>query len=449
MDEKNAVFKVAYRFLGPEELEAFAAEEDPTKAWIHFIFTDDKSNDNNQRVPVEEFESIVKSGKFMPIKKVAGAEREADHEGAIPMGAIASLKRVLGENKNTIEGLGTLWKREFPEDIATLKETYDKGEPIDFSWELLYTEEVAEEDGTSALKGCRTRAITIVDLPAYGGRTRALAMASEIDVEERLITGVIDKEVVAAADEVAKEAQRKRAAKYGIQIRPDGNVTKPKQYAHLNDSQFADPVNYAYPIDKEHVLAALRYWGKPKNKAKYNAKSRGIITKRMNATAKRFGVKSVQDKEEKSEMNIKELLEGLEPAEAVEAVSEKLKGFFEELEELKGHEEELAELRTFKEEREKEEAKATLLKTRLEKMKEAGVEVKDEDLEKKAGLWLSMDDEAFEFHINELVAFSTAIREGKASIPNLRGEEEASDTVKTVREGLKRWERKSELKEDN
>lgn len=450
MSEKSAVFKVAYKFLGPDELEAFAAEEDPTKAWIHFIFTDDKPNANKERVPVEEFDNIIKTGKYMPIKKYVG-ETSSDHDKVLPMGTIVNLKRELGETKNIIEGLGTLWKKEFPEDVEDLKTAFNAGEPIDFSWEILYSGSDKEEEGVSALTGCRTRAITIVDLPAYQGRTRALAMASErknqeeVDEMELLITGVASEEAIAAASESDKEAQRLRAAKYGIQIRPEKNVTKPKQYLHLSDSQFADPVNYAYPIDEENIRSTLRYWGKPENKAKYNARSRTINTQRMLAAAKRFGVKSIQESETTMAKKLSELLKGLEPADAVAAVSKELEEVYKELEAL----------RTFKQEREDEEAKAVLLKSRLETMKEAGIEVKDDDLEKKAALWLSMDDEAFSFHVSELVAFSTAKGAGETaastSVPDISGEvtDDDDDSGKVLREGLEKYlGRKSEKTED-
>lgn len=445
MNEKSAIFKVACKFLGPNELEAFAAEEDPTKAWIHFIFTDDKPNLNNERVPVEEFDNIIKSGKYMPIKKRMG-ETSSTHDDVIPMGTIASLKRETGETKNIIEGLGTLWKKEFPEDVSALKTVYDEGESIDFSWEILYSDSVEEDEGISALRGCRTRAITIVDMPAYQGRTKALAMASEQGnkdtedkstvvepSEEELITGVAFEEAVAAADEAAKEAQRKRASKYGIQIRPDGNVTKPTRFAHLKDSQFADPVNYSYPISKEFIRAALRYWGVPKNKAKYNATSRATVNRRMMAAAGRLGVKSVKERESNMNEKFKKLLEGMEPEDAVAAVSEELDEVFKELEAL----------RTFKKEREEEEAKAVLLKSRIEKMKEAGLEVSDEDTEKKASVWLGMSEEAFDFHITELVAFSANKKKeeeaaASTNIPDVSGEtiDDEDDSGKVLREGL-------------
>lgn len=520
-ETKSAIFNVAYKFLGPEELESFAAEDDPTKAWIHFIFTDDKPNANKKRVPVEEFDNIIKSGKHMPIKKQVGGVGP-DHEDVIPMGTIASLKRELGETKSLIEGLGILWKKEFPEDVASLKESFDNGESVEFSWELLYSEDVEEENDISALKGCTTRAITIVDLPAYQGRTRALAMAStkesfeerqeklrsaldkfkltrdgydsyryylvetfydsavikdredgnyyevsysvkedgvefdfdskkkvereyvvvsgEITLEEKLITGLASREASAAASKEAKEAQRLRAVKYGIQIRDDGHVTKPKDFVRLSDSQFADPVNYAYPIDKELILAALRYWGILENRAKYNKKSQAIITRRMTAAGLRFKIKSVIQREELKMDKLYKMLEGLEPEDAVAAVSTEIKEIFKELESL----------RTFKKEREEEEAKAVLLKTRISNMKEAGLEFSDEDVEKKASVWVSMSDEAFEFYVNELVAFSTADKEDKAAlVPNVRGDDEPESDLAVLKEGFKEmFEESTSEKED-
>jgi hypothetical protein len=47
-----------------------------------------------------------------------------------------------------------------------------------------------------------------------------------------------------------------RAAKYGISIREDGHLTKPAQYADVPDDAFADPVNYAYPMDTPRSSAA-------------------------------------------------------------------------------------------------------------------------------------------------------------------------------------------------
>jgi hypothetical protein len=83
-----------------------------------------------------------------------------------------------------------------------------------------------------------------------------------------------------------------RAAKYGISIREDGHLTKPTQYADVPDDAFADPVNYAYPMDTpEHARAALAYWGKRKDQAEYTDADRAKIEERMQSQAEQQGVK--------------------------------------------------------------------------------------------------------------------------------------------------------------
>lgn len=63
-----------------------------------------------------------------------------------------------------------------------------------------------------------------------------------------------------------KQAQQARAGKYGITVKDGGNVTKPGDYANVPDDEFADPVNYRYPVDKSHVGAALTYFNQQKNR---------------------------------------------------------------------------------------------------------------------------------------------------------------------------------------
>lgn len=66
--------------------------------------------------------------------------------------------------------------------------------------------------------------------------------------------------------EKARQEQQQRSQKYRIGVKDGGNVTKPGEYANLSDDQFADPVNYRYPIDEEHVQAALAYFNQSDNR---------------------------------------------------------------------------------------------------------------------------------------------------------------------------------------
>ena len=63
------------------------------------------------------------------------------------------------------------------------------------------------------------------------------------------------------------QAQQERAKKYGISAKPDGHLTKPAEYEKIQEDEFADPVNYKYPIDnEEHVRGALTYFNQPQKR---------------------------------------------------------------------------------------------------------------------------------------------------------------------------------------
>jgi hypothetical protein len=91
--------------------------------------------------------------------------------------------------------------------------------------------------------------------------------------------------------EKAKKEQEARAGKYGIAVKEGGNVTKPGEFADLPDESFADPVNYRYPIDEAHVMAAWAYWNKPENRAKggYSEEEWAKIGKKIEAAMKKHG----------------------------------------------------------------------------------------------------------------------------------------------------------------
>lgn len=99
-----------------------------------------------------------------------------------------------------------------------------------------------------------------------------------------------------------KKAQRARAAKYGIGIKDGGNVTKPGEFSDLSDDQFADPVNYRYPIDAEHVMAAWAYINKPENRAKggYTEEEWSKMQNKVKAAMKKFGHDVGDGKEQQS-----------------------------------------------------------------------------------------------------------------------------------------------------
>jgi len=91
--------------------------------------------------------------------------------------------------------------------------------------------------------------------------------------------------------EELRNKQKLRAKKWGIEIRSDGHLTKPAEWSHLSDNQFADPVNYMYPVhDAIHARAALVYFIRY-HRAYKQRKSRLIVLTRILEACIRHGVK--------------------------------------------------------------------------------------------------------------------------------------------------------------
>jgi hypothetical protein len=157
-----------------EEMAASASISlNPNVAWMKFLLTDDKHNANRQRIPREEFANVLRTGLFMPLKMAYGDISEG-HADTFPLGVMTHLKT----EGNSIQALAALWDRERHEDVEFLRSRYSEGKGINISWELTYTDEENEDDGV-ALKNVSMNAATIVGMPAYQGRTPALALSSK------------------------------------------------------------------------------------------------------------------------------------------------------------------------------------------------------------------------------------------------------------------------------
>jgi len=102
-----------------------------------------------------------------------------------------------------------------------------------------------------------------------------------------------------AQDEAAK-AQQVRSGQYGIAILPQGNITKPGEWATLEDSQFGDPVNYRYPMgDDAHIANARARFAQETET--YRGKE--VVGGRIEAAAKAAGIGTAAEgkPEEKSQ----------------------------------------------------------------------------------------------------------------------------------------------------
>lgn len=145
----------------------------PSFSWAKFILTDDMANENKQRIPRQEFSNLIKTGIHAPIKMEAG-DPLGDHAQSTPLGVITHLK----ETGNKVEGIAALWTRERESDVQSLKEMYKTGRLPQLSWEVMYEDSKVGEDGVEDLIGTALRAVTVVGVPAYAGRTPIVALAS-------------------------------------------------------------------------------------------------------------------------------------------------------------------------------------------------------------------------------------------------------------------------------
>jgi hypothetical protein len=178
MKDKLEDFLSEVRLIVQEDLvkgEAFASIKlNPSLRWMKFILLDDKPNGNKQRVPKEEFSNIIKTGVHMPIKMAEGAIADG-HDEALPIGVITNLKQI----NNRIEGLAALWSRERPEDIDYIINEFEAGNVPQISYELPFEEYKESEAGVQDLYGTSLGAATLVNMPAFKGRTPVVALASD------------------------------------------------------------------------------------------------------------------------------------------------------------------------------------------------------------------------------------------------------------------------------
>ncbi len=393
--------------------EAFASVSlNPTFRWCKFILTDDQPNLNKKRIPMEEFDNLIKTGIFAPIKMEMG--QIGDHLEAVSIGVITALKKA----GNVVKGLGALWSDERPEDVAMLKEKFDAGEKLNLSWEVNYSEGVPEDGGVVALKDTALKATTFVRLPAYAGRTPILEFASMEGLEEEnsavwttaYMNDLPDSSFLYIEPGGSKDA--------------DGKTT-PRSLRHLpyKDAQGK--------IDLPHLRNALARI--PQSNLPESVKSR--LTKRA---------EEILNKEKSSMEDIE--LEELELLKTQLAeLQEKLEQKDQEIAQLTTEKESLA---SFKNQIEKEQAEVQKLTEIKTKFVEAGIEKSEEYFAEKREMLLGLEDNALDFMIQELVAFastaSTKTDKSSVSVPNFSNSRpsDAKDLGKKLFEAKLREQKK-------
>lgn len=379
-----------------QDVEYASLNLNPLVTWIKFILTDDRPNANGVRIPKEEFPNLIKTGIYMPVKSGKFGEEFLGHPNAWPLGTITHLK----EEGDKIVGLAALWEQEREDDVLSIKEAFDSGKDINLSWEIAYEDEVLEDDGVKVLKGTALLGTTIVDVPAYEGRTPILAVA-EKDISEKWTRKYINDLPDSAFLYIEPGGKKDKEGK-----------TVPRSLRHLPYK------NKNGEIDPDHLRNAIARLSQPNTGKDWLTEG---LRKRLLSKARKL-LESLK-KEDNSEMEELEELKA-KIAEYEQALADK--------------EKELEELRKFKEEVETERANAEKLEEIKNKFKEAGIEKSEDYFEENKDKLLSMDEAAIEFMIQEMaVALASAkqekVEESSKPLPDF-----PSDDVKDPAEKAKR-----------
>jgi hypothetical protein len=203
MNEEKIIFDTQAELIDSESEGSAEASIglNPAFKFLKFVLTDDKPNLNKQRIPIEEFDNIVRTGYLTPIKMGKG-KIEQGHENASEIGVISHLKKT---EDNKIVGLAAIWSKEHPDEYNYIKENYDKKTPLNISWEILYRDSTVDADGITDLKDTALKAAVLVGRPAYGGRTQILSVASEVnpDSEENMELKELEEQVISLKAELA------------------------------------------------------------------------------------------------------------------------------------------------------------------------------------------------------------------------------------------------------
>ena len=85
-----------------------------------------------------------------------------------------------------------------------------------------------------------------------------------------------------AFSEALREAQAKRAKKYGIAPKEGGNLTPPKGYPQ-DEASYGDPSNFRWPADAEHAPAVSPYFNRAdaREKGGYSAREWAVVGQRL------------------------------------------------------------------------------------------------------------------------------------------------------------------------
>ncbi len=385
-----------------QEAEA-AVVKNPASSWIKFGLTDDRPNENKQRVPQEEFDNLINTGVFMPLKMARGVIKPG-HESSEPLGVITHLKK----SGNKIVGLATVWNKERKDDVALLKELSRKNEPINISWEILYEDSKPSEefDGVEDLLHTSLKAATIVGNPAYKGRTQILAMAAAWS--KPYLSELSDDSFLMVKQE---EDSKTRLFPYKDK---DGKINADQLQLALSTIENTD-----LPTEDQKTIKKL---------------AKKLLTE-ANSSFIEENTTPEDDKLEELEVyktKVTELTTALATAE--EALQSKVATLEEVLPQLE-------ELKAYKASVEKTTADAEKFDSIKKKFSDASIEKSDEYFVEHKDFLLALDEKTLDFTIQELVSFAESSTKkttevtSSVKVPNLQNNK--STDLKSLAEELR------------
>lgn len=387
------------------EAMASAVKTDGVVTWAKFALTDDKPNENRQRIPIEEFQNIIDTGIHKPIKMAVGEIKDG-HEEAKPIGVITNL----AIEGNKVMALAALWDHERTDDVSMIKDLVKSNKPVNVSWELFYGNS-SVKNGVTDLLDVVLRAVTIVGLPAYAGRTQLLAVA---------------------AKKWSKAYIESLPDKHFLYIEKDGT----RYFPYRDDKGKIDPSRF--PV----ILEEISNTSLPENTLKT---IRHQVTKLHSVISSDASIRELLEVEDNitEDYTLDNILEGkvaeleskLATASGALAAKEAELALAQEevvtvTQTFKALEEEITPLREFKLEADKvaeRDIKLSAIKAKFESLK---LEKPEEYFSENADKLLGLDEPGLDFMLQEMVAFKEegAKGEGEASkkttsgVPNIPGE---------------------------
>lgn len=213
----------------------------PGLARGRFIFCDDQPNNNKQGIKYEDFPEIKATLIGSPVKMRFLGAGVSGHTGSIPIGHIDGFTEEESNGIHTLIAECVLYADDYPDEVEYLRTAFAEGKAPGVSYEVSYHNSIIE-DGVEWVKGLAARAATFVKSPAYGNRTRLLALAS-------------DKEFMTELLAVANEIHQPTTDKGGNNRMTDEEIQKLKDDLASTKTALAEKTTEV--TEKEGIIQTL------------------------------------------------------------------------------------------------------------------------------------------------------------------------------------------------